>query len=133
MRSREMATCACDAAESPYTLSFLSRASQERPSVGESPTQIFPPDIMDTDSTTNLLAGVELSHGASTAKNPLKRLGSKIKQELDEIRAFQKLSLEEIRALNQQRYAEHVKKCVLASLKVLLADTEAGRMKGNES
>lgn len=103
------------------------------PQWGESPTQIFPPDTMDTDSTTNLLAGVELSYGASTAKNPLKRLGSKIKQELDEIRAFQKLSLEEIRALNQQRYAEHVKKCVLTSLKVLLADTEAGRMKGNGS
>lgn len=88
---------------------------------------------MDTDSTTNLLAGVALSPVASTAKNPLKRLGSKIKQELDEIRAFQKMSLEEIRALNQQRYAEHVKRCVLVSLNVLLADTGVGRTRKNGS
>lgn len=66
---------------------------------------------MDTDSTTNLLADpVDPRLSPRAPKNPLKRLGSKIKQELDEIRAFQKMSLEEIRALNYQRYAEHVKR-----------------------
>lgn len=67
---------------------------------------------MDTNSTTNLLADPGLSPGL-TAKNPLKRLGFKIRQELEDIRAFQKMSLEEIRVLNHQRYLEHVKRCDL--------------------
>lgn len=119
-------------AESPYICSFLS--GHHIPQSGKKPpNQIPPPDDMDTNSTTNLLAGVALSPATSTAKNPLKRLGSKIRQELDEIRAFQKMSLDEIRALNQQRYADHVKRCVLVSLNVLLTDTGAGRMRRNGS